>query len=304
MNSMGSPMVSVCIPVYKRYKNIGKIRASIRSQLTQLGLEKWELILVDDSGGDESCWNQLLSYKKNFSEIRLIRLKKNFGQTVAVQIGLFYSNGEFIVTLDDDVLDEPALLPRLFNKMSASNCDIVYGVRATVSHNIRATFLGLLMRLLCNGEYKPDRTGSSIRLIKATVLSRIDLRLFDSVFFDIKFYHLNLKYEYVALVGGDFRFLKPSGYSVLDKIKILVLLIHVNGSVSQLSVTLFFAMFWFSLLLVLFQIFPLTGSNSLWLPVLLSCAATIAYFLFYRRLVMDFKKDLPVTVKDGVSTIL
>jgi glycosyltransferase involved in cell wall biosynthesis len=92
-----------------------------------LGVE-WEVVVVDDGSSDDT-WKLLKEWRENEGErVKLIRLAKNYGQTLALKAGIESAQGEIIVTMDGDLQNDPHDIPKLIKKLE-EGYDVVSGWR-------------------------------------------------------------------------------------------------------------------------------------------------------------------------------
>ncbi len=92
--------VSVVLPVLNERDNLEPLHARLTEALKPLGRD-YEIIYVDDGSADGS-WDVLRALAAGDSHVRLVRLRKNFGQTPALSAGLAHSRYPILVTLDAD----------------------------------------------------------------------------------------------------------------------------------------------------------------------------------------------------------
>ena len=128
-----TPTLSVVIPVYNEEANIGPLAEELVSVLDGLN-RSWEIIWVDDGSTDETFRaledTRAQASADNRERIRLIRLARNSGQTVALSAGFDHARGDIIVTLDGDGQNDPADIPALLATLdSPSEYDLVCGWR-------------------------------------------------------------------------------------------------------------------------------------------------------------------------------
>jgi glycosyltransferase involved in cell wall biosynthesis len=118
--------LSVVVPVYNEAENLVLVVEELQSVLISMD-EAFEVIVVDDGSRDDT--QKLLRdlYEKR-PWLRVIRLKRNFGQTAAVAAGFAYSRGDVIVPMDGDGQNDPRDIPRLLAKL-AEGFDLVTGWR-------------------------------------------------------------------------------------------------------------------------------------------------------------------------------
>jgi glycosyltransferase involved in cell wall biosynthesis len=119
---MKSTDISVVVPIYNEEGNVRELHKKILEACR--GLERtFEIIFVDDGSSDET-----VAKCSGLEKLTLIELRKNFGQTAAFDAGFKYSKGRIIITMDGDLQNDPADIPKLLNKME-EGYDIVSGWR-------------------------------------------------------------------------------------------------------------------------------------------------------------------------------
>ena len=118
--------ISVVIPVYNEKENLKDLAGELLAAFKTSGLA-WESIWVDDGSTDGSDI-ELRSILKDLPGARLIRFARNFGQTAALSAGVQAASGEYIVTMDADLQNDPADIAALAHKTS-EGFDVVSGWR-------------------------------------------------------------------------------------------------------------------------------------------------------------------------------
>jgi len=118
--------ISVITPVFNEEKNIGALVASIIEHVEPLG-QRFEIIAVNDGSRDNS-FETLEKIAESESRLKVIDLRRNFGQTAAMMAGIDAACGKTIVLIDADLQNDPADIPRLLAKM-AEGYDVVSGWR-------------------------------------------------------------------------------------------------------------------------------------------------------------------------------
>jgi glycosyltransferase involved in cell wall biosynthesis len=118
--------VSVVIPVYNEEESVDALCDKLSTSLSRLN-RTYEIILVDD-GSTDRTWDLLAARAANDAHIRLIRFRRNFGQTAAMSAGFHHAKGEIIVTLDADLQNDPDDIPLLLDRMD-QGYDVVSGWR-------------------------------------------------------------------------------------------------------------------------------------------------------------------------------
>jgi glycosyltransferase involved in cell wall biosynthesis len=119
-----SIQVSVVIPVYDERENIAPLAAELLPVVRSLGVPV-EVIFVDDGSRDGTA-AELAALVARESEIVVVRLRRNFGKAEALMAGFREARGETIVTLDGDLQDDPAEIPRLLAALDEGH-DLVSG---------------------------------------------------------------------------------------------------------------------------------------------------------------------------------
>jgi glycosyltransferase involved in cell wall biosynthesis len=118
--------LSVIIPIKDERENIKPLHERLHAALDPLGQE-YELVFVDDGSIDGSF--NVLEQLAADPRLKVVRLRRNFGQTAALQAGIDHSSGDILVTLDGDLQNDPADIPILLDKL-AEGYDAVLGLRA------------------------------------------------------------------------------------------------------------------------------------------------------------------------------
>lgn len=108
------PFFSIISPVYRAEKIVNKLVSEIQKTMALMEVT-YEIILVDDRSPDNS-WDEMKKISLNFTQVRSIRLSRNFGQHPAIMAGLSQAKGEWIVVMDCDLQDQPKEIEKLFNK--------------------------------------------------------------------------------------------------------------------------------------------------------------------------------------------
>jgi glycosyltransferase involved in cell wall biosynthesis len=118
--------LSIVIPVYNEEENVEPLVQEIKSVVESLG-KRYEIVIVDD-GSQDSTFDVLARLHKQEPHLRVVRLKRNFGQTAALAAGLAHCEGKIIVTMDGDGQNDPADIPALLAELDKGN-DLVSGWR-------------------------------------------------------------------------------------------------------------------------------------------------------------------------------
>src|SRR5579863_1935339 len=124
--------LSVIIPVFNEEDNISLLHTSLSRVLQEQGvgtrfIESYEVIYVDDGSTDDS-FQQLSKLAAIDTHVRVVKLRRNFGQTAAISAGIHHSAGEVLVFMDGDLQNDPLDIPRLLAKLD-EGYDVVSGWR-------------------------------------------------------------------------------------------------------------------------------------------------------------------------------
>ena len=118
--------ISVVAPAYGCAECIAELHRRLTESLRLL-TERYEIILVDD-GSPSSDWEEISRLCKIDSQVRGIRLSRNYGQHFAITAGLDHTRGDWVVVMDCDLQDQPEEIPKLYRK-ALEGFDIVMARR-------------------------------------------------------------------------------------------------------------------------------------------------------------------------------
>jgi len=121
------PAVSVVIPVFNERDNLDDLHRELTGSLDGLG-RTYEIILVDDGSTDGSL-ERLADIEARDPRVRVLALRRNFGQTAAFSAGFDHARGDVVITSDGDLQNDPADIPRLMARLE-EGFDMVCGWRA------------------------------------------------------------------------------------------------------------------------------------------------------------------------------
>ena len=117
-------MISVVVPVHNEECSVALLYDELRSALEALDTS-WEAIFVDD-GSTDGTFAALTRLHNSAGNVRVVRLRRNFGKAAALRAGFDQVHGETVVTIDGDLQDDPAEIPRLLAKLE-EGFDLVSG---------------------------------------------------------------------------------------------------------------------------------------------------------------------------------
>jgi glycosyltransferase involved in cell wall biosynthesis len=120
-------VISVVVPVHDEERSVALLYEELQAALEPSG-EPWEAIFVDDGSLDGS-FAALTRLHARTENVRVVRLRRNFGKSAALAAGFAQAQGETVVTIDGDLQDDPSEIPRLLTKLE-EGFDLVSGWKA------------------------------------------------------------------------------------------------------------------------------------------------------------------------------
>ena len=123
--------ISIVVPVYNELDNVRILHDELSSILAVMfpddDASSWEIVFVDD-GSTDGTVERLAELCKSDERTKLVKFRRNYGQTAALQAGFDHASGEIIVTLDGDLQNDPADIPRMVAKLD-EGFDLIHGWR-------------------------------------------------------------------------------------------------------------------------------------------------------------------------------
>ncbi|MDN5205391.1 glycosyltransferase family 2 protein [Fulvivirgaceae bacterium BMA10] len=164
---------SVIVPVYNSENTLKELFTRLKETFVSMN-ETFEVIFVNDHSRDSSYPILREIFKENKSEVTVIDLLRNYGQHNAIMCGFNYANGEFVITIDDDLQNPPQEIPELYEEI-LKGFDAVFGVPNDKQHkkykNLGSHFIRRLNHKTFN--IKDDLSFSSYRMIRKEIVDEI-----------------------------------------------------------------------------------------------------------------------------------
>lgn len=164
-------LLSIIIPCYNEEKNVHILHGEILSVCRKNNLD-CEIIFIDD-GSTDHTYDEL----KKIANVTIIKLRKNFGQTSAMDAGFKIAQGDIIVTMDGDLQNDPADIPKLLQKIKEKDLDIVSGWRIkrndSFSKKILSRGANLLRKIVINDGI--NDSGCTLKAYKKECLKNLNL---------------------------------------------------------------------------------------------------------------------------------
>ncbi|TMK77608.1 MAG: glycosyltransferase family 2 protein [Actinobacteria bacterium] len=117
-------MISVVIPVHDEERSVARLYNELEAALDPAD-EPWEAVFVDD-GSQDGSFAALTGLHDRETNVKVVRLRRNFGKSAALAVGFAHAEGDTVVTIDGDLQDDPAEIPRLLAKLD-EGFDLVSG---------------------------------------------------------------------------------------------------------------------------------------------------------------------------------
>jgi dolichol-phosphate mannosyltransferase len=165
------PEISIVVPLHNEAGNVQPLVRRILESLTG-SVQRIELILVDD-GSTDGTWELVLKAQQADARVRGIRHPVNLGQSAALFSGFRASEGNVIATLDGDLQNDPADLPRMLVELK--HCDMVCGVRIARADGALRRISSRVARWARKLALRADfaDSGCSLRVFKRRVLEAL-----------------------------------------------------------------------------------------------------------------------------------
>lgn len=170
------PRLSVVVPVYNEEDNVANLIAAVAAALVPT-LPDSELILVDDGSADRSLERARAAAADSRLHVRVVELHRNFGQTAAMQAGIDLSRGEFIATMDGDLQNDPADIPRMLQRVIDEELDLLSGWRRQRQDDLIRTFPSRIANALIGRVtgVRLNDYGCSLKIYRGSVVRQVRL---------------------------------------------------------------------------------------------------------------------------------
>lgn len=167
--------LSIVIPLHNEEENVARLHEKLHASLSPIG-KSYEIILVDD-GSTDRTFEILEEIKKNDPLLRVIKFRGNFGQSAATAAGFDLAVGDVIITLDGDLQNDPADIPRILQKLD-EGYDVVSGWRKSRKDKLllRKVPSKIANRIICKvTDVQLHDTGCALKAYRSEIVKRINL---------------------------------------------------------------------------------------------------------------------------------
>jgi dolichol-phosphate mannosyltransferase len=126
-NFAAMPLLSICVPVYNEQENLPLLHQAIADVCDPLKID-FELLLVDDGSKDNS-WAEIEKLVAKDARVRGVKFAYNCGETAASDAGLRHARGQYVMTMDADLQNDPKDIPAFIKAMENPSVHCVCGTR-------------------------------------------------------------------------------------------------------------------------------------------------------------------------------
>lgn len=163
--------LAIVVPVYNEEDNVVPLVQEVQRAFDGTGAD-YELVFVDD-GSRDATWERIVSAQRQYPRVRGVRHQRNAGQSAALWTGILRTTAPIIATLDGDLQNDPADLPKLVRELES--CDFVCGVRTKRNDNWIRRVSSKIARRARRMALKVDfaDTGCAVRVFKRSALTGI-----------------------------------------------------------------------------------------------------------------------------------
>ena len=167
--------LSIIIPAFDEEKSISPLCNQIQKNLKDRNI-KYEVILIDD-GSQDNTWEEIIKVSKMTKNIKTIKFSKNYGKSDALDAGFKCAKGDFILTMDADLQDDPSEIYPLYEMIISNDMDLVSGWKKKrndpLSKTIPSKFFNFITRKFSGIELNDFNCG--IKIYKKEVIDSINL---------------------------------------------------------------------------------------------------------------------------------
>lgn len=219
---------SIVIPVYNSHSSITMLVNRIAAVFDKTSLS-FEVILVDDGSQNQEVWKNILILSAKFKWVIGIRFTRNFGQQSATICGIRYSQGQFVITMDDDLQHLPEEIPKLIEAQSHDVVIAQFGLKNhRLSKRILSRVKGYFDELILGKPRELHLT--SFRLIRRPIVEAMK-PLFDTPypFLPAMFFYVTKDVVGVRVTHAS-RFDGKTGYTISKMVSMFSNLVINNSS--------------------------------------------------------------------------
>ncbi|MGI9550775.1 MAG: glycosyltransferase family 2 protein, partial [Aurantibacter sp.] len=171
MNPVTDSLLSIVIPLFNEEENVVLLTQKIHESLNGY---RYQIIYVDDFSTDGT---RSKIKAMNDARVHLIELKKNYGQSLALAAGLDHAQGEYIITMDGDLQNDPSDIPEMLHFAVNEGYDVVTGIRQkrkdSLIKKIPSKIANFLVRRVTNLDIKDN--GCALKIFTQDIAKELNL---------------------------------------------------------------------------------------------------------------------------------
>lgn len=167
--------LSIVVPLYNEEDNLKPLYDAISTSARSIGLE-YEIVFIDDGSSDKT-FELAKKLARRDAKLRIIKFRKNYGQTPAMAAGIEHAKGEILLTMDGDLQNDPSDIPKFIEKID-QGYDIVVGWRyqrqdKLLTRKIPSRIANWLIGKITGVPIKDN--GCSLKAYRAAVMKHVPL---------------------------------------------------------------------------------------------------------------------------------
>jgi glycosyltransferase involved in cell wall biosynthesis len=171
MNPITHDLLSIVVPLYNEEDNVELLTQKIHESLVGY---TYEIVYIDDFSTDSTVKTVKLMKDE---KVHLIELKKNYGQSLALAAGLDHAQGEYIITMDGDLQNDPSDIPNMLNFAVNDEFDVVTGIRQkrkdSLIKKIPSKIANFMVRRVSKLDIKDN--GCALKVFKKDIAKDLNL---------------------------------------------------------------------------------------------------------------------------------
>lgn len=171
MNPVTTSLLSIVIPLYNEEDNVVLLTRKIHENLVGY---TYQIIYIDDFSTDST---RNVVKKMEDDKVLLIELKKNYGQSMALAAGIDHAEGEYIITMDGDLQNDPSDIPQMLEYAITGEYDVITGIRQkrkdSLAKKIPSKIANFLVRRVSNLDIKDN--GCALKVFTKDIAKELKL---------------------------------------------------------------------------------------------------------------------------------
>jgi glycosyltransferase involved in cell wall biosynthesis len=167
--------ISIVVPAYNEEENVEEFHAKV-SKVMKSMKKPFEMVFVDD-GSKDKTYEKLEKIAKKDPNVKIIKFRRNFGQSAAWDAGFKNAKGRYIITMDADLQNDPEDIPKLLEKIE-EGYDVVSGWRFNRKDSLPKRFFSWISRLLRKFiiDDRIHDSGCSLKIYRKECFDGLDLQ--------------------------------------------------------------------------------------------------------------------------------